>query len=255
VKKIDLNIVWDDAKAMAAINRDLLTAIAGMFLLLPGILADQFMTPLAEAASETPTGAEVMARFSDFAAANWHVLLIHGLVTSFGILALQSLLLRAERLTVGESLRAALLILPSYIIANILQGFGVMTGLFLFLLPGFYLIGRFALVAPVAAAERPGNPLTMLQRSAELTRGNGWKIFGLLLVIFVVMLIVATIVTSLTGIVAELLLSQEIADFAMSIVGSFLETAFALVTVLVSAALYRAATTPAVAVWEQRGGL
>lgn len=250
-KKIDLNIVWDDAKAMAAINRDLLTAIAGVFLLLPAILADLFSTPLPAPAKE-PTGAEALMRLSEYAMANWHVVLLHGIVTSFGVLAMQSLLLRPERLTVGESLRAGLLILPGYVIANLLQSIAVMTGLFLFLLPGFYLIGRFALAASVAAAERESNPLTILRRSAELTHGNGWRIFALLLVIFLVMIVIMLVATSLIGVIVELLLPQDIGGFAMSILSAVLETGLGLVVVLVSAALYRAATAPVAMAWEPR---
>lgn len=250
MNKIDLNIVWDDAKAMAVINRDLLTAIAGMFLLLPSILADQFMTALPEVQAKTPpSSGETLQRMTDYAAANWHVLLLHGVVTSFGVLALQSLLLRSERLTVGESLRAALAVLPVYVIANLLQSFAVLFGLFLFFVPGIYLMGRFALAAPVAAAERPGNPLTILQRSVELTKGNGWRICGLLIIIMVVMLIITIVATTLTGLLFGLMLPEDIASFATSIVSGLIETALTLVVVLVSAALYRAATVPVAVRW------
>ena len=45
MSRIDLNRVWDDARAMGAANKDLLGAIAGMFVLLPGVIAEQLMTP------------------------------------------------------------------------------------------------------------------------------------------------------------------------------------------------------------------
>lgn len=249
MSKIDLNIVWEDAKAMGSANRDLLTAIAGMFLLLPGIVAEQFIV-MPQALAKGASNEQMLTRLADYATANWPVLLSHSIVTSFGVLALQSLLLRAERLTVGESLRAALFILPGYIVANILQGFGIMAGMMLFFLPGFYLVGRLALLAPVAAAEREGNPIAQLRRSVELTRGNGWRVFGVLAIIFVVMMIISLVITSLTGAVAELALPQDIANFAMSIVSSLLETALTLVVVLVTAAVYRSATAPAVTVWQ-----
>jgi hypothetical protein len=249
VSKIDLNIVWDDAKAMGGANRDLLTAIAGMFLLLPGIVAEQFIV-MPQALAKGASNEQMLMRLADYASANWPVLLSHSIVTSFGILALQSLLLRPERLTVGESLRAAFLVLPGYIVANILQGFGIMAGMMLFFLPGFYLIGRLALLAAVAAAEGEGNPIAQLRRSVELTRGNGWRVFGVLAIIFVVMMIISLVITSLTGAAAELALPQDIANFAMSIVSSLLETALTLVVVLVTAAVYRSATAPAATVWQ-----
>lgn len=249
MKSIDLNTVWDDAKAMGSANRDLLTALGGMFLLLPGIIADQFM---AAPEKMSPDMAEQMLlqRLADYAAANWPVLLIHGIVTSFGVLAIQALLLRHERLTVAESMRAALLVLPGYLIANIAQGLGVMSGLMLFLVPGLYLIGRLALIAPVAAAEGELNPLYILRRSAELTRSNGWRIFGMLAVIFVTMLIINLVFTSLVGVAAELLLPVDLANLAMSIVSSLMETALGVAVALVTAALYRAVTAPVVVRWE-----
>lgn len=249
LSRIDLNIVWDDAKAMGSANRDLLTAVAGMFLLLPGILADQFMTSPEKMPVE-PGDPQVLQQLADYASANWQVLLLHGIVTSFGVLVLQTLLLRSERLTVGESLRAALPLLPGYVIASIGQGLGVMSGLMLFLLPGFYLIGRLALIAPVAAAEGETNPLTILRRSAMLTHGNGWRIFGVLAVIFATMMIVGLVATSLIGLAAELLLRADLADFVMSLVSGLLETALALVVVLVSAALYRATTASVARSWQ-----
>lgn len=248
--KIDLTIVWNDAKAMARANRDLLTAIAGMFVLLPSIVSEQLVVAPARLA-ERPTDEQMLARYADYFTANWPVLLGHALVTSFAALALFALLLRPERLTVGESLRAGLVVLPTYFVASVVQGLGVMAGLFLFLVPGFYLIGRFALIAPVAAAEQTGNPLAILRRSAELTHGNGWRIFGLLAIIVVTMTIVNLVVRSVIGVATELLLPPDLADFAMSIVSGIVETALALVVVLVSAALYRAAAAPAPMPWRR----
>jgi len=244
VNKIDFNLVWDDARAMARGNRDLLTAIAGMFLLLPSIVAGQFSRmppPLATGAA--PEAA--MARLMEYATLNWPVLVVHSLVTAFGILAMLALLLRTERLTVAQSLHAALLALPVYILAVIVQRFGVMCGLTLFFLPGFYLLGRLALIAPVAVVERPGNPLIMLRRSAELTYGNGWRIFVMLATVFLAATAIGIAVTSVVGVLASLLLSTELANLAVAIVSGLVETTIGLAIMLVTAALYRAASRPA----------
>jgi len=249
VNKIDLNLVWDDARAMGRANRDLLTAIAGMFLLLPSIVAGQVsrMPPPLESGAEP---AAAFARLMEYAALNWPVLLVHSIVTAFGVLAMLSLLLRAERLTVGQSLHAALLVLPAYIIAVAIQRFGIMCGLTLFFLPGFYLIGRLALIAPVAAAERPGNPLTILRRSAELTFGNGWRIFLMLAMVFVAATAIGLAATSTVGVIATLLLPKDVADLAVAIVSGLVEAGIGVAIMLVTAALYRVAMA---AMGRQRG--
>jgi hypothetical protein len=239
--RIDLNSVWDDARAMGRANRDLLTAIAGMFVLLPGIVADRLVT-VAEMPQASAAPAEAMDLMMAQIAANWPVLLGHSLLTSFGALAMLTLLLRPERPTVAESLKAALVLLPGYFIANMLQGLAVGVGLFLLLIPGLYLIARFALVAPVVAAERLANPLSVLRRSAELTHGNGWRILGLLAILFVTGTIVWTVVAVLVRIVATLLLPEDLADLALSAMVGLVEAGISALVVLVSAALYRAAS-------------
>src|SRR5690606_23611436 len=132
-----------------------------------------------------------------------------------------------------------------YILAVIVQRFGVMCGLTLFFLPGFYLLGRLALIAPVAIVERPGNPFVMLRRSAELTHGNGWRVFMMLAAIFLTATAIGIAATSVIGVTASLLLPGELADLAVAIVSGLVETTIGLAIMLVTAAPYRVASMPA----------
>lgn len=243
VNKIDLNLVWDDARAMARGNRDLLSAIAGMFLLLPSIVAGQFSRMPPPLSADAPPEA-ALARLMDYAALNWPVLIVHSLFAAFGILAMLALLLRRERLTVAQSLQAALQVLPAYLVALIVQRLGVGFGLTLFFLPGIYLLGRLALIAPVAVVERPGNPFTILRRSAELTHSNGWRVFLMLAAIFVTATIIGIAVTSMVGVTASLLLPRALADLAVAIVSGLVEASIAVAIMLITAAFYRIATMP-----------
>jgi hypothetical protein len=239
LSKIDLTAVWEDAKSMGAVNRDLLGAVAGMFLLLPAVIAEQMVTrpkPL----GENPDNGAVLAQFAQYAELNWPILLAYAVASSFGVLTMHALLLRSEQLTVRESLQAALPILPPYMVASFLQGLGIMSGMFLFMIPGLYLIGRLALIAPIAAAEQRSNPITILQRSAALTHGNGWRVFGVLAIIFVMTFVLGVVITSVVGVAAELVLPGELADLIISLISSLIETARGVLVVLVCAALYRA---------------
>jgi hypothetical protein len=60
-------------------------------------------------------------------------------------------------------------------------GFGTM----LLIVPGLMLLAAFYVALPACVVERLG-PLQSLSRSAALTKGHRWKVFGVYLVVFVV---------------------------------------------------------------------
>ena len=250
MSKIDLNIVWDDAREMARANRDLLTAIGGIFILMPLLVAIQLVS-VPEGMPDPKTSEEAFATwYRAFVSVNLPIFLVWTLVASFGTLAMLVLLLRQERPTVADSLKAALFILPSYCVAYILQNVALQVGMILFVLPALYLTGRFALIAAVAAAETERNPITIVQRSFALTRGNGWRIFALMAIIVIAMSIVFIAGILFTGVVTALFLPPDLAELLMNLVVGVMMTALLLALVLVSAALYRAATAPVAAPWR-----
>jgi len=241
VSKIDLNRIWDDVRAMGAANKDLLGAISGMFVLLPTVLGG-LLTKVPEAPARDAPREEAYRQMLQFYAENWQTLLGMGLAVSFAMLAMLVLLLRPERLTVGESLTAALVLLPGYILANILQGVGFFIGFMLLILPGLYLLARLFLIAAVAAAEKSSNPLELVQRSFALSRGNGWRIFLMMFILYFTAQVVNTVVTTLVGLGAVLLLPKDLATLAVSIVSGLVTSAFVAFMALLSAAIYRACT-------------
>jgi hypothetical protein len=85
----------------------------------------------------------------------------------------------------GQLLRAASPVLGQLILVGIIAGIGVVIGLILVIVPGLYLITIWSVAAPVVVLERPG-ALAALGRSRELVRGNGWQVFGVILVLYVV---------------------------------------------------------------------
>ncbi len=169
--RIDLNRVWDDAKAMGVANKDLLAAISGMFVLLPSVVGGLLAKEPANTAKNVPVE-EAYRQLMQFYSDNWPIFVAVLLAVSFGLLAMLALLLRPERLTVGESLKAAIVLLPGYLVASLIQGFGMGLGFLLFVVPGLYVLARLSLIAPVAAAEQCANPLEQLRRSLVLTRGQ-----------------------------------------------------------------------------------
>ena len=80
---------------------------------------------------------------------------------------------------------------------------------FLAIMPGLLLTVRWALVAPAVVIENQG-PLKCLGRSNELVKGNGWRVFFLLLV--------TRALGSMTGILAHTLPNYGVVEVAMRLV-------------------------------------
>lgn len=76
------------------------------------------------------------------------------------------------------------------LVVSLLFGIGVGIGFLLFIIPGLVLMVMWALVAPVTVLERPGI-LGAFGRSRELVRGNGWSVFGVLVIVFVAVALIS----------------------------------------------------------------
>jgi hypothetical protein len=92
--------------------------------------------------------------------------------------------------TAGQLLKAVGPVLGQLILVGLAVGVGVVIGLILIVIPGLILITIWSVAAPVVVLERPGG-LRALGRSRELVRGNGWQVFGVIVVLDILVLIVA----------------------------------------------------------------
>jgi hypothetical protein len=84
----------------------------------------------------------------------------------------------------GQLLRSASPVLGQLILVGILAGIGIVIGFILVIIPGLILITIWSVAAPVVVLERPG-AVRALGRSRELVRGNGWNVFGVILLLVV----------------------------------------------------------------------
>ena len=89
---------------------------------------------------------------------------------------------RADR-TIGETYRAVQPRLPAVIAAGVLAAIGIGIGFLLLIVPGLYLLTIWSMLVPVIVIEgrSAGEAFT---RSREVVRGNGWSVFGLILITF-----------------------------------------------------------------------
>jgi hypothetical protein len=93
----------------------------------------------------------------------------------------------------GQLLRAATPVLGQLILVGIVAGIGVVIGFILIIVPGLILITIWSVAAPVVVLEHPG-VFAALGRSRELVRGNGWQVFGVIVVLYVVVGVVAFVI-------------------------------------------------------------
>jgi hypothetical protein len=123
--------------------------------------------------------------------------------------------------------RRVLPVLPVVAAAEIAAGFGIGLGLLAFLIPGIYLLVRWAVVAQVAALEHP-DWMGALRRGADLTRGNFWHVFGVLILTTAVNLGLSEVAASVAG-------GTKAADVVIGIAVATIVRSF---TALTTAVLY-----------------
>jgi hypothetical protein len=122
--------------------------------------------------------------------------LIGSLVSAAGLFILQGTIiygtvtdLNGKRASIGACLSVGLgSFLPLFAI-GILSYIAIACGMILLIVPGLMLLTAWIVAVPAYVAERPGI-FAAFGRSAELTRGNRWRIFALLIVYLVVVIIV-----------------------------------------------------------------
>jgi hypothetical protein len=95
-------------------------------------------------------------------------------------------------LSVSETLSAAVPSILPVAAASILAGIAIGIGLILVIAPGLYLITIWAVIVPVIVIEQAGT-FQSFGRSQQLVRGNGWNVFGTLVLTFIVLLVVEII--------------------------------------------------------------
>jgi hypothetical protein len=81
----------------------------------------------------------------------------------------------------GEFMRDLRPVIGQVLIVGMITGIGIFVGFVLIVVPGLVLTTVWCVATPVVVMERRRG-LSALRRSRELVRGNGWRVFGVLLV-------------------------------------------------------------------------
>jgi hypothetical protein len=89
--------------------------------------------------------------------------------------------LRNARPSLAEVLRLGLSRVLTVFVTALFTGIAVALGCCALIVPGLILMARFWVAVPVSVIEAPG-AFGAMSRSAELTEGNRWRVFGLVLI-------------------------------------------------------------------------
>lgn len=108
--------------------------------------------------------------------------------------------MNGRRPNVAECLATGLRAFLPLIGLSILAGVAVVFGLFLFIVPGIMMACAWCVAAPALVADRTG-VFGAFSRSAELTRGNRWRIFAL----FLLVVVIAVVISAVVGVLASVL--------------------------------------------------
>jgi hypothetical protein len=84
-----------------------------------------------------------------------------------------------------QLLRAVAPVAGQLIIVGLVAAVGIVIGFVLVIVPGLVLLTLWSVAAPVVVLERPPG-LRALGRSRELVRGNGWQVFAVIVLLYVV---------------------------------------------------------------------
>ncbi|MEA3066415.1 MAG: hypothetical protein QOJ27_2876 [Sphingomonadales bacterium] len=241
--RFSYSAVWADVIALLRAHASLIATVAGVFIFLPGLLVAYF---LPQPVTEDFT--RLREIWVEYAELNWPFLLANIFVNMVGAIAILRLIF-ARGVTVGGAISGALALLIPYFLASLLSGFLVSFGFVLLIVPGLYLLGRLGPLSPVVVAENRRNPVDALARCFALTRGHGWAVFGLILIVAFAAAIAIGVVTTLAGIAFILVAGQELGRMLELIVSSAGHAALVTLLLLLNAAIYRqlAAAAPAAA--------
>lgn len=175
-----------DAWSLWRADRDILTRIGSVFMLLPALAVALLLEPQLAHALDLLPADDQNGRFIVFInwmSANAAWLLLVQIVANFGALTIIVLYLDRNRPDLRAALRSALGWLPLYFVAIVFVSLLSALGIAAFVIGYFFVFARLSLVGPVMIAERQSNPFAAIARSFALTRGYTFTLTGTFMIV------------------------------------------------------------------------
>jgi hypothetical protein len=130
--------------------------------------------------------------------------------------------------SIGDLVRSVEPVFWPLVAVSILFGVGVGIGFIFLIVPGLILMVIWSVVAPVTVLERP-SVFNAFGRSRELVRGNGWNVFGVIVLVFLAVVVVS---------VAAGIAAASLGSVGRALVQWAVNAALAPVTALSASVLY-----------------
>ncbi len=132
--------------------------------------------------------------------------------------------------TIEELVRATGPVVLPLIGAGILAGIAIGIGFILLIVPGLILLTIWSVIAPVIVVEHSG-VMASFGRSRELVRGNGWQVFGVIVVVYIIIFAASLILGAIGTAVSDTAVGRIVFNLISS-------TLTAPVAALVAAVIY-----------------
>jgi hypothetical protein len=263
VTQLDISEAWKSAVRLVASNRDMLAAIAGVFILLPN-LAFALFFPEPQVAPNLPPR-EQMAILGEAYSSAMPLLLPISLVQMAGLLIVMIVMTDRNRPTVATAIRQGALATLPYFGAQILVGLLLAT-VFVMMATLAGAIGstaiasalvmlvfafaatlalRMALVAPVLACEHERNPVMAMRRSWQLTQGSALRLASFLLLALLLFMLIYGLIMMFIGVLLALTTSREVQRLAVAVVSSTMTAGAMVYAGAILAAVHRQLAGPA----------
>lgn len=233
--RLPFGAIFADAAAIWRADRELLIALSAFFFVLPALAMMLFMpVPTPPAEGERLAGQALIGYITD----NLHWIAIQRIAELFGVASLFVLCLDPQRPTLAGAMRTALPLFPMFVVLAVFIAILTWGGLMLFLLPGFYVMGRAFVAGAAMVAERRSDPFAALARGFALTHGYGWMLFTAAILLSLPGQLVAMLAGSARGPEAGM-----IAIAASGLIAALAGGAVTLATTLLQIAAYRRLAT------------
>lgn len=254
--KLEMNRAWGQAMALIGANKDVVFVVAGVFFFLPYLIFLMAMPQMA-AMSDPATAEAAFEQMGAFYADAWWAMLLISILQGIGMLGLLALLTDHRRPTVGEALKIGASKILSYLAAYILLAIAV--GMVAMLLIGgtaatgsvaigfvgltvafalaAYAFVKFSLVAPVLVKDGVANPVTALQRSWRMTKGNSFRLFAFYFLLVIALLVLMMVISLVVGLVLALF-GPGAQTFGSALMGSLMNALWATIFLAVLAAVH-----------------